>query len=181
MNRQLYRKYVLDMCGDAARGIWDRTPPNTEYAEAIQRLLFMTWAHESDMFQASRQYGFTWRSDIGGWGPCQIEEGSVTDSMRLLQRKPNLATRVAQYVGQSGRGEVDWLLALQPKQVLRLLPVSERLSAAFCRLHYLRVPAAIPRDLNAAAEYAKRYYNTELGKATPEKYLQAYRSAMGGL
>lgn len=181
MHGQLYRHYVHELCGDASRGIWDTTPPNTEYAEAVQQLLFMTWAHESDMFQASRQYGLSWKSDIGGWGPCQIELGSVTDSMKLLERKPNLATRVAQFVGNSGRGEIGWLLDMTPEQVLRLLAASERVSAAFCRLHYLRVPASIPDDLNGASEYAKKYYNTSLGKATPEQYLLAYRTAMSSL
>ena len=181
MQGQLYRRYVHELCGLTARALWDRTPPNDRYADAVQRLLFMTWAHESDQFKASRQYGLTWRSDIGGWGPCQIELGSVTDSMKLLERKPNLAKRVAQFVGNSGRAEIDWLLEMTPEQVLRLLAASERMSAAFCRLHYLRVPAAIPDGLNEASEYAKKYYNTHLGKATPEQYLAAYRTAMSGL
>lgn len=181
MQGQLYRRFVHEVCGDAARGIWDRVAPNAEYADAVQRLLFMTWAHESDQFRANRQYGFSWRSDIGGWGPVQVEEGSVTDSLALLSRKSNLALRSAQFVSDSGRGEIDWLLSMTPRQVLRLLPTSERLSALFCRLHYLRVPSAVPRGIGEAGEYAKKFYNTHLGKATPEQYVQAYRTAISGL
>ncbi len=43
------------------------------------------------------------------------------------------------------------------------------------RLYYLRIPEALPSKNNAVAmaHYYKRYWNTKLGKATPE---EAYRN-----
>lgn len=43
-----------------------------------------------------------------------------------------------------------------------------------CICHYLRVPAFIPSDLEGQAEYWKKYYNTYLGKGTPEEYINNY-------
>lgn len=44
------------------------------------------------------------------------------------------------------------------------------------RLHYRRVRAPLPQynDIKAQAEYWKKYYNTYLGKGTPEKYIECW-------
>ena len=46
--------------------------------------------------------------------------------------------------------------------------------AALCRLHYRRVPSALPKagDLNSQAKYWKKYYNTELGKGTIKHFME---------
>lgn len=55
-------------------------------------------------------------------------------------------------------------------------------ATAMARLHYYRVPEALPKikDFDdhysyatALGEYAKKYYNTELGKATVNMYVNA--------
>ena len=49
------------------------------------------------------------------------------------------------------------------------------LQAAFCRLHYRRVPSALPKanNLEAQAEYWKTYYNSKLGKGTIKHFMEA--------
>ena len=49
------------------------------------------------------------------------------------------------------------------------------LQAAFCRLHYRRVPSALPKEdnLKAQAKYWKKYYNTHLGKGTIKHFMEA--------
>ena len=49
------------------------------------------------------------------------------------------------------------------------------LQAAFCRLHYRRVPSALPKedDLKAQAKYWKDYYNTSAGKGTTKHFIGA--------
>ena len=49
------------------------------------------------------------------------------------------------------------------------------LQAAFCRLHYRRVPAALPKvgDLEGQAKYWKKYYNSHLGKGTIKHFMEA--------
>ena len=49
------------------------------------------------------------------------------------------------------------------------------LQAAFCRLHYRRVPSALPKEdnLKAQAGYWKNYYNTNAGKGTTKHFIGA--------
>lgn len=44
-------------------------------------------------------------------------------------------------------------------------------STAMCRVHYLRIKAAIPKTIEGRAEYWKKYYNTSLGKGSIADYL----------
>jgi hypothetical protein len=59
--------------------------------------------------------------------------------------------------------------------LLRMIHDWDRLAVLFARLHYIKFPEAVPRTVSGQAEYWKRYYNTVLGKGTPEKYLKHWR------
>jgi len=52
-------------------------------------------------------------------------------------------------------------------------------ATAMCRIHYLRVPEAIPVGLRKQAEYWKRFYNTELGAGTIDEYIQSWERFVG--
>jgi hypothetical protein len=49
-------------------------------------------------------------------------------------------------------------------------------AAAMCRIHYLRVPKALPaaNDVVGLAEYWKQYYNTPLGAGTEQEFIENY-------
>tara|TARA_R100000700_G_C3131539_1_gene116575 strand:+ start:198 stop:644 length:447 start_codon:yes stop_codon:yes gene_type:complete len=49
------------------------------------------------------------------------------------------------------------------------------IQVAMCRLHYRRVPSALPKagDLEGQAKYWKKYYNSHLGKGTIEHFMEA--------
>ena len=49
------------------------------------------------------------------------------------------------------------------------------LQAALCRLHYRRVPSALPKldNINAQAKYWKEFYNTKSGKGTIKHFIEA--------
>jgi hypothetical protein len=44
-----------------------------------------------------------------------------------------------------------------------------------CRLKYWRVPMRMPNTLEGRAKYWKKYYNTEQGKGTEEKYIDTVK------
>ena len=46
------------------------------------------------------------------------------------------------------------------------------LSLLFCRLYYIAVQDEIPATIEDRARYWKKYYNSYLGKGTPEHYLE---------
>jgi hypothetical protein len=54
-------------------------------------------------------------------------------------------------------------------------------AAAMCRIHYLRVPDALPAegDFEGQAAYWKDHYNTYLGAGTEEEYLESWYSYSG--
>jgi hypothetical protein len=63
-------------------------------------------------------------------------------------------------------------------------------ATAMARVHYYRVPEALPKRKDTGpdsdyiyelAKYAKRYYNTELGKATEDDYFDAFIKLYGGM
>lgn len=62
-------------------------------------------------------------------------------------------------------------------------PVAEKMmwnlryACAMARIHYLRVPGAIPEDVAGQAAYWKRHYNTPAGKGSVEHYLDAWERA----
>ncbi|MEM4177829.1 MAG: hypothetical protein QXS29_09730 [Nitrososphaeria archaeon] len=62
------------------------------------------------------------------------------------------------------------------KHTGEVLEESDYIATIFARLHYLRVPEPIPDNLNDAAVYYKKFYNTFLGKATVEKVLSKWKS-----
>ena len=47
-------------------------------------------------------------------------------------------------------------------------------SIAMARMHYLRVPGAIPVTIEGQAAYWKQFYNTIYGAGTEEEYLENY-------
>nr|AKN37084.1 Phage protein [Vibrio cyclitrophicus]AKN38207.1 hypothetical protein [Vibrio splendidus] len=92
-------------------------------------------------------------------------------------------------VSQVDKGTFEWLKekyegsskAKRLKEVLNVdlsrvqyneLDFSPMLGLVFCRLRYMAVPDAIPKTMEGRADYWKRWYNSELGKGTPEEYLE---------
>lgn len=61
-----------------------------------------------------------------------------------------------------------------------LLIYNLRYAAAMCRVHYLRAPGAIPKDLLGIAEYWKLWYNTPLGKGTAQEFIHNYQAYSEG-
>ena len=62
-------------------------------------------------------------------------------------------------------------------------------ATAMARVHYYRVPEALPKRKDTGpdsdyiyelAKYAKKYYNTGLGKATADDYFDAFVKLYGG-
>lgn len=53
-----------------------------------------------------------------------------------------------------------------------LLTTNIAFSVIMTRLHYRRVPKALPKTLKDQAHYWKNYYNSHKGKGTPEKFLE---------
>ena len=177
-------KEIRVLCQSCAENIFANLGPSEQYALAVARLLFMVAAHESGGFQYRRQLGFAWSNGFGAHGLWQIEWASVSDSIGMLRRKSALAQRSARWLFRDSHAPSWWfdasinLLADNgPRQFKPLLVMMcgwDRLCCLFARLHFLRVPAAVPSEVEAQGMYAKQWYNTEKGKAAARDYVDAF-------
>lgn len=175
-----FRLQVLNV----ASRIWNR-PPTREYVSRVESLLFMTVAHESGGFQWRRQQRWQGgkavgplRDYVGAYGLIQMERDTVAWMLDWLQDRPDVQTRCQRYLADFGDPEGMAQLAYgSPEDVCKRLetPDGDTIGLALCRLRYLVVPEAIPAGLDAQGAYAKRYYNTDAGRATPQDYVEAYR------
>ena len=120
-------------------------------SEAAVRLLCMIAAHESDKLLYARQIR----------GPA----------LSFYQIEPRSYNDVAQYAQRKGYMEGEF-----PSDPERLM-FDFRFATGIARVFLLRIPEPIPakEQLSALADYAKQYWNTKYGKATPAMYLSAYQ------
>ena len=140
--------------------------PEIPYSREAEDLLLMTAAHESRLG--------TYLKQINGpaLGVYQMEPDTLVDIWdNFLDYKQELSGSVEAMLGGLHYWEKEEL-------VTNLM-----YATAMARVHYWRVPKPLPKEkdyrtrddyLFALAKYAKDFYNTRLGKATPVDYYEAY-------
>lgn len=143
--RQLVNKVLHDL------------EPEIKYSIDAENLILGTIAQESG-------YG-KYRTQLGNGparGICQMEGNTFNDIVNnFLAYHTPIKEKIKQIAN------VDVFVADD-------LINNDVLAIAMCRVHYLRVSAQIPTSLNEQALYYKKYYNTMLGKATPEQYIKNF-------
>lgn len=100
-------------------------------------------------------------------GVFQMEPATHDDIWtNYLSYKPDLASKVAM---------------LAHRRFANSMATDLLYAAAMCRIHYLRVPEALPAagDTPGQAAYWKEYYNTYLGAGTEDEYLENWEAYAG--
>lgn len=120
---------------------------------------------------AQESMGFEYIHQIGG-GPAmglwQMEPAAHRDIVaNYLEYRPELAAKVFRASGCSGFDSNNLLKNLS-------------YACAMARVHYYRVPAAIPTTLDGQARYWKEHYNTHLGKGSEEEYVDNFNRYVAG-
>jgi hypothetical protein len=131
------------------------------YSEEAVDLLMLTCAHESRGGTYLRQKGMT--GTEGAFGVYQMEMATHKD---IWENFINFR-----------RGWTGFIME-QNEDYTRLIS-DLAYATAMARVHYWRVPEALPskddtRYMSALGDYAKKYYNTHLGKATSSRYVTDY-------
>lgn len=140
--------------------------PEIPYSEEAEDLLFMTAAHESRLG--------TYLKQINGpaLGVYQMEPATHDDIWANFLKYQD---KIFWVIDDLRHGSNNLVLDL-------------RYATAMARVHYFRVKEALPKKdkfstyasyLKALSEYAKKYYNTELGKATADDYYKAFLTYKG--
>jgi len=130
------------------------------YTVEAETLLLMTAAHESRLGE------FLYQLKGPARGAWQMEPATIDDHYQWLAGKPSI------------RQAVEGLRppAIRPADALvGNLPYA----CAMARIHYYRRTGPLPKDLDGMAALAKHVFNTDLGKATPQDYRDAYAKFYG--
>lgn len=152
-------------CKDAAKNIWIKNEPDAEYQHSAACLLFGTAAHESNEFDARRQYGFSKDSESGAFSLWQMERTAVENSLIAIKKNKSLEDRVAAMTKWDGLVTTPFVLkAIQQ-------PEGDLFACILARLYYLRCPGNIPNTIYGQSAYWKRWWNTYLGAGTEHQYL----------
>ncbi len=138
------------------------------YSEEAVDLLMMTCAHESIGGTYLRQVGMT--GDKGAFGVYQMEMATMDDIYEnFLRYRRELLFRVDDFANERRADSQNDLMT------------NLAYATALARVHYWRVAEALPSKddtpyayMSKLGEYAKKYYNTPLGKATSSKYVTDY-------
>jgi len=191
-------KRIFNLCGTVANIFH---PDNKKYAGSSQNLLFMIAAHESDSFKCRRQRGFPRDSYAGAFGLFQSEWPAMIDNLEWLGRKTQFHESIIEAL-RGYEGDTDTVALLtqmmteEPRmrveykkegiiashsdplvrgyRELSMTMEGDMFCAIMCRIHLMRQPGSIPAAPMAQSLYAKTYYNTNKGKATPALYLRAF-------
>jgi type VI secretion system secreted protein VgrG len=135
------------------------------YSEEAVDLLMLTCAHESRGGTYLRQKGMT--GTEGAYGVYQMEMATHDDIYENFLDHRNVLC--------------DLTVGLQSEDLHIEQDIITNLAyaTAMARVHYWRVAEALPSKddtnyLSKLGDYAKKYYNTELGKATNSRYVIDY-------
>lgn len=145
-------------------------------SDAAANLLLGTAAQESN-FVHRRQLGFTTDSQRGAFGLWQVEQGSMKSSLSLLNRRPEFLCASLVFLAPYPCNLCDTLRTYEVAKIADVMQYEwgDPMACLFARLHYLRVRAPIPGDLDGQAVYWKLYYNTVKGKGKASQYLDNWK------
>ena len=130
-----------------------KTQGKVPYSDTAVELLMMTAAHESKLGTYLEQMN---GPALGIFQMEPVTEEDIWDN--YLHYREGLEEAVETFT-LGDHGELKWNL---------------KYAIVMARIHYYRVPQALPKGFKELAEYAKEHYNTNEGKATSDKYLEDY-------
>ena len=151
--------------------------PTIPYSKEAEDLLFMTAAHESNLGAYLKQIG---GPALGIYQMEPATHGDIWDS--YLRYKGTIHSLI---VDLDSPSELD--LGVD-NDAHSMLVYNLAYATAMARVHYWRVAEPLPRRIDfsthaqyliALGKYAKKYYNTEKGKATAQDYTDAFLNCGG--
>ena len=107
-----------------------------------------------------------------GDGPArsfwQIEPATCIDNLQhYLKHRKSLMAKCA----EASMVDLKHWQNYDEKIWEKILEINISAAIVHCRLKYWRVPKRMPNSLEGRASYWKKYYNTDLGKGSEEKYI----------
>lgn len=165
-------KYIDEMARSCAEAFH-----SSEYATRVADLLAGTAATESyaQGEWQRRQVGFDWDNDRGAWGLWQMERVALQEVLRFAESHPAVAQQAVDWAFGEGVSFRFWE-AQDVRTALRWLGACDRFACVCARLYYMTFAPVIPEKLEDQAAYYKKYWNTQWGSGSPEKYLRDWNN-----
>ena len=115
-----------------------------------------------------------------GDGPArsfwQVEPATCVDNLaHYLKHRPELMKKCA----TASSVDVKHWQNFDEKVWADILEKNIASGIVHCRIKYWRVPKRMPSSIGGAADYWKRYYNTEQGRGRKEHFIDEYRKYLG--
>ena len=131
----------------------------------------ITLIHETGVVES----GYKYLRQLGD-GPArsfwQIEPLSAVDNLQhFLSYRKSLMAKCA----EASMIDIKHWQNYNEKLWADILEKNIAAAIVHCRLKYWRVPMKMPNTLEGRAKYWKKYYNTEQGKGTEEKYIDTVK------
>ena len=102
-----------------------------------------------------------------GFGQCEPWV-AVDICKNYLKYRPDLIKQVAETINV----KLSYFTLPKEEDWAWILETNIAAMISFCRLHYRRIPKALPKkNLDEQWIYYKKYYNTERGKATNDHWM----------
>ena len=103
-----------------------------------------------------------------GFGQCEPWV-AVDICKNYLKYRPDLMKQVADTINV----KLSYFTLPKEEDWAWILETNIAAMISFCRLHYRRIPKALPKkNLDEQWIYYKKYYNTERGKATNDHWME---------
>ena len=103
-----------------------------------------------------------------GFGQCEPWV-AVDICKNYLKYRPDLMKQVAETINV----KLSYFTLPKEEDWAWILETNIAAMISFCRLHYRRIPKALPKkNLDEQWIYYKKYYNTERGKATNDHWME---------
>ncbi|MGI9249901.1 MAG: hypothetical protein ACR2PR_01715 [Pseudohongiellaceae bacterium] len=134
-------------------------------SDSALNMLLGTAAQESHFGTYLRQLG-----NGPALGVFQMEPATHDDIWRnFIEYQPGIQAALD--------GALDGAMAYRGGPQAERMAHDLHYAAIMCRIHYYRVPEALPawNDVNALAAYWKEHYNTHLGAGTVEEFVENYK------
>jgi len=127
--------------------------------------------YHTGLVESKYEYLMQVKGPAIGFFQCEIPT-AIDICLNYLKYRPKLMKQVA----NTCKIELKYFLDPKEEDWRMLMQYNIALQISLCRLHYRRVPEALPSNVEEQADQWKRWYNSKLGKGTKKHFIQLVKA-----
>lgn len=123
--------------------------------------------YHTGLVESKYQYLMQVKGPAIGFFQCETPT-AIDICLHYLKYRTELMKKVSEVT----MVDLRYFMDPRPEEWRKLMQYNIALQIAMCRLHYRRVPQALPNNIDEQATYWKKHYNTYKGKGTHQHFLE---------